>query len=57
MACFKCPDKLTKAIDIENMNFLWGKDFKLSLVAWDKVCYPKENGAKMPTSTMLAWQS
>lgn len=44
MSCFKCPDKLTKMLDKENMKFLWGKDSKMNPIAWDKVCQLKSDG-------------
>ncbi|CAN1822383.1 Putative ribonuclease H protein At1g65750 [Linum perenne] len=41
------PQKTCEAIDRRIRNFVWGtteEARKISLVAWDKICLPKENG-------------
>jgi hypothetical protein len=34
MSCFKCPHKLTTALDRECKKFFWGSNIKSPLVAW-----------------------
>ncbi|XP_024200132.1 uncharacterized protein LOC112203389 [Rosa chinensis] len=41
MSCFKCPPKVTKAIDKETRSFFWGKDCHCPPVAWNQICLPK----------------
>jgi hypothetical protein len=44
MSCFKLPVSVTKAIDKESRQFFWGKDTKLSAVAWKDICVSKTKG-------------
>lgn len=48
MLCFSLPIQVLEAIDKRRRNFFWSKDDTCSgakcLVAWDKVCTPKEAG-------------
>lgn len=47
MQCFELPKKTTSLLDHVNRTFLWkksGSDQGLPMVAWDKVCQPKNLG-------------
>ncbi|KAL6183086.1 hypothetical protein ACLB2K_044497 [Fragaria x ananassa] len=44
MSCFKCSKKITKAIDKQARNFLWGSNTQCPSVSWEKVCTPKNVG-------------
>lgn len=44
ISCFKCPAKITKAIDKKARDFFWGSNSKVAAVAWDKVFTPKNVG-------------
>lgn len=47
MQTCKVPESLYQHIDKVNCNFIWGHTEikkKVHLVAWDKVCWPKDQG-------------
>lgn len=44
LSCFKCPAKVTIAIDKECINFFWGNEMKSPPIAWSATCTPKCKG-------------
>ena len=44
ISCFKCPAKITKAIDNYSRDFFWGSNRNANAVAWNQVCTPKDIG-------------
>lgn len=51
MMCFKIPNKISSSINQFMRNFFWngkGEQDKIPLVAWDKVCQPRQVGGVGP---------
>ena len=46
LQCFKLPNAIATQVDHLNREFFWKKnmDKGMSLVAWDRICRPKEKG-------------